>query len=130
MHTKQGIIHIHHYLDDFFIAGAPDTNQCFRHLSTLTGLCKQLSIPLAEDKRKGPTTLLEYLGILLDSSALKAQLPADKLQDIKSSLARWSLRSQCTKQELLPASEDTLMLFTTFLASTLKPQSIKVYLFV
>ena len=30
---------------------------------------------------------------------------------------------------LLPASEDTLMLFTTFLASTLKPQSIKVYLF-
>lgn len=30
---------------------------------------------------------------------------------------------------LLPASEDTLMLFTTFLASSLKPQSIKVYLF-
>ena len=29
---------------------------------------------------------------------------------------------------LLLASEDTLMLFTTFLASTLKPQSIKVYL--
>ena len=76
-------------------------NQCSRHLSTLTGLCEQLSIPLAEDKREGPTTLLEYLGILLDSSALKAQLPADKLQDIKSSLARWSLRSQCTKQELL-----------------------------
>ena len=29
---------------------------------------------------------------------------------------------------LLPASEDTLMLFTTFLASTLKSQSTKVYL--
>ena len=25
---QQGITHIHHYLDDFFIAGAPDTNQC------------------------------------------------------------------------------------------------------
>ncbi len=30
---------------------------------------------------------------------------------------------------LLPASEDTLMLFATFLASSLKPQSIKVYLY-
>jgi len=30
---------------------------------------------------------------------------------------------------LLPASEDTLMLFSTFLAATLKPQSIKVYLY-
>ena len=30
---------------------------------------------------------------------------------------------------LLPASEDTLMLYATFLATTLQPQSIKVYLF-
>ena len=30
---------------------------------------------------------------------------------------------------LLPALEDTLMLFTTYLASSLKPQSIKVYLY-
>ena len=29
----------------------------------------------------------------------------------------------------LPAAEDTLMLFSTFLAATLKPQSIKVYLY-
>ncbi len=31
--------------------------------------------------------------------------------------------------QLLPASEDTLMLYTTFLSATLKPQSIKVYLY-
>ena len=30
---------------------------------------------------------------------------------------------------LLPASEDTLMLFATFLSATLKPQSIKAYLY-
>ena len=30
---------------------------------------------------------------------------------------------------LLPASEDTLMLYTTFIATTLRPQPIKVYLF-
>ena len=26
---QQGITHIHHYLDDFFIAGAPDTKPVF-----------------------------------------------------------------------------------------------------
>ena len=98
---QQGITHIHHYLDDFFIAGTPNTNQCSQHLSTLTALCEQLGIPLAQDKQEGPTTLLEYLGILLDSSALEARLPLDKLNDIKSSLAKWSLRTHCTKQELL-----------------------------
>ena len=83
------------------ITGTPNTNQCSQHLSTLTALCKQLGIPLAEDKREGPITLLEYLSILLDSSALEARLPRDKLVDIKSSFAKWSLRTHCTKLELL-----------------------------
>ena len=43
------------------------------------------NIPLLEDKRKGPTTLLEHLGILLDSAALEVHLPSDKLEKIKSS---------------------------------------------
>ena len=43
------------------------------------------NIPLPEDKREGPTTILEYFGILLDSAALEARLPPDKLQKIKSS---------------------------------------------
>jgi len=43
------------------------------------------NIPLPEDKREGPTTILEYFGILLDSAALEARLPPDKLQKINSS---------------------------------------------
>ena len=33
---EQGIIHIHHYLDDFFIAGPPHSDICAQHLNTLT----------------------------------------------------------------------------------------------
>ena len=46
------------------------------------------------------------------------------------SFIHFAIMYHCLAQDgsLLPASEDTLMLFTTFLASTLKPQSIKVYL--
>ena len=79
----------------------PNTNHCSQHLSTLTAFCEQLNIFLAQDKQEGPTTLLEYLGILLDSSALEARLLKDKPNDIKSSLAKWFLRTHCTIQELL-----------------------------
>ena len=39
-----------HYLDDFFVTGAPGSDQCARHLHTLTSLCDHLGVPLAEEK--------------------------------------------------------------------------------
>lgn len=98
---QRGITHIHHYLDDFFLAGSPHTDECASYLSSLTSLCNHLGIPLAEEKLEGPTTQLEYLGILLDSAKLEARLPEDKLQDLKAALTTWSARTPCTKQELL-----------------------------
>ena len=98
---QEGVPHIHHYLDDFFIAGAPCSNECADHLDTLTSLCNHLGVPLAEEKLEAPTTCLEYLGILLDSTALEARLPTDKLENIHQALHRWSSRTRCKKQELL-----------------------------
>ncbi len=71
--------------------------------ASLIALCQLLNIPLAEDKLEGPSTQLEYLGILLDSDALEieARLPANKLRDVKTSLTDWSDSEQCSKQELL-----------------------------
>ena len=100
--VQRGVTPIHHYLDDFFIAGIPDSTQCTHHLHTLTSLCSSLGVPLAEDKREGPTTCLEYLGILLDSDALEARLLPDKLQDILLALTSWSSRPTC--QPLPPSS--------------------------
>ena len=97
----RGVEHVHHYLDDFFVAGAPASDECQHHLSTLTSLCGALGIPLAEDKLAGPTTELEYLGILLDSAALEARLPGDKLQDIRTALDQWSSQTVCRKRDLL-----------------------------
>ena len=57
--------------------------------------------PPGRRETRGTTTCLEYLGILLDSTALEARLPPDKLEDIHQALHRWSARTQCKKQELL-----------------------------
>ena len=83
---QHGLTYIHHYLDDFFVAGAPDSPACSAHLRTLTSLCNTL-IPLAKEKLEGPATQLEYLRILLDTDLLEARLLLDKLHDLKSALS-------------------------------------------
>ena len=98
---QHGLTYIHHYLDDFFVAGAPDSPACSAHLHALTSLCNTLGIPLAKEKLEGPATQLEYLGILLDTDLLEARLPLDKLHDLKSALSSWLQRSSCTKRDLL-----------------------------
>ena len=98
---QRGIKHIHHYLDDFFIVGPPESQTCAHHLDTLLSLCNTLGVPLAEDKLEGPATQLEYLGILLDTDLLEARLPLDKLKELKSALKSWLERSSCSKRKLL-----------------------------
>ena len=97
----RGVRPIHHYLDDFFVAGAPCTDRCTHHLHTLTSLCAALRIPLAGDKRDEPTTCLEYQGALPDSALHEARLPPNELQAIHVSLATWADRHSCSKRELL-----------------------------
>ena len=80
--------------------GALDSDQCARHLQILTSLCAALGVPLAEDKKEGPITCLEYLGILSVSAALEARLPLDKLQDIHDAIRAWTSRTSCSKWEL------------------------------
>lgn len=56
---------------------------------------------MALNKTEGPTTCLEYLGIILDSEAMEARLPGDKLSRIKEFLTSFYSRKSCTKRELL-----------------------------
>ncbi len=91
---------VHHYLDDFFLAGRANSTECAQALEILQGICAELAIPLATEKMEGPTTCIEFLGITLDSVRLEARLPQDKLQDLHSSLAEWEARQTCTKQQL------------------------------
>ena len=65
-------------------------------------ICKDLGVPIAEDKLVGPTTTITYLGIEIpDSVAMTIRLPADKLQQIKAIIKQWLRRRKCTKRELL-----------------------------
>lgn len=43
---------------------------------------KTLNLPIAADKAVGPSRVIEFMGIVLDSDKMKAQLPPDKVKCI------------------------------------------------
>ena len=78
LHSKGADRSIHD-LDDFLLIGPPDSPECAEALQTLLALCKELGIPVAEEKTEGPATILIFLGIEIDTIAMQLRLPGVKL---------------------------------------------------
>ncbi|XP_045160892.2 uncharacterized protein LOC123525806 [Mercenaria mercenaria] len=57
---------IFHLLDDFLTVQAPTSNGD-RTMALITLIFNKLKIPISPSKTVGPTTQLEYLGVILDS---------------------------------------------------------------
>ena len=72
-------------LDDFlFVETSKDL--CQIALSTFKRICEQVAIPIAEKKTTGPSNCLVFLGIELDTVAMQAPLPGDKLSLYKDEI--------------------------------------------
>ena len=100
-HLEQaGIPCIRHYLDDFIIVGPPNSPECAEYLAILERECRILGIPIAAHKRAGPTTLIIFLGIEIDTVAGIIRLPVEKLERLQSLLRSWGDRKSCTRKEL------------------------------
>ena len=62
-----GVKWLEHYLADFVMVAPPKSKECQEGLQTALSTCKKVGFPVAEDKTEGPATLINFLGILLDS---------------------------------------------------------------
>ena len=76
-----------HYLNDFLMLGAPGTSQCSKALVTTLATCDRLGCPIAPHKTVGPVTLIDFLGIQLDSTSMQLRLPKQKLAVNDSKMA-------------------------------------------
>ena len=70
--------HVLHILDDFLVI-EPSRTQCLTSFSTLLRVFMSLQAPLVASKTLGPSQVLEFMGIELDSVRMEARLPEDKL---------------------------------------------------
>lgn len=97
---SQGITYLDHFLDDYITVGAPNSSECSDNLCLLILLCSILGLPLAVEKKEGPTTCLTFLGIEVDTVRLELRLPVEKLRRLQALLKRWVNYKCCKKKEL------------------------------
>lgn len=72
-----------------------------KNMTILFHIFESLRIPMALHKTCGPSTVVEYLGIVLDSHNMEARLPDDKLRRDTDILTSFQDRPSCTKRDLL-----------------------------
>ena len=97
--NKFSIPFILHLLDDFLIV-APTQSLCQSQLEIFLSLCAYLGIPIAPEKTVGPSQVLSFAGIELDSCRMEARLPNDKVEKCKSLLSSFLRRKKATLNEI------------------------------
>ena len=97
--SKLGVNEVIHVIDDFLLL-ANSFEKCKEDLISFIAMCERLGVPLAPEKTMGPTTALPFLGITLDTVAMAASLPADKIIKCKELLTKFGERKKATLREL------------------------------
>ena len=65
-----------HYLDNFLFVGPSESDECTQNLSCAMATCNK---PVASRKLAGPTTVLTFLGIEIDTVAGQLRISTEKL---------------------------------------------------
>ena len=97
---KLGIKDILHILDDFLIFGPPNSVKCNQFLDKFLGMCNDLGVPIKAEKTEKATTCLTFMGLELDSIAMEARLPRDKLEKIRTLLAQHTRKRKIKLKDL------------------------------
>jgi hypothetical protein len=94
------ITYLLHYLDDFLSLGPAGSSECADSVVIARFFFSRLGWPLHPSKCEGPTTVLIFLGVELNSVAQTARLPHEKLVATFQLLRNWACKKWCTRKEL------------------------------
>ncbi len=88
------------YVNDFASAQPSGSGLCHRDLDAIQAACDLTGFESREEKRVGPCTCLEVLGVEVDSVACEMWIGKDKLQALSTDLQLWSRRQVASKREI------------------------------
>ncbi len=80
--------------------GQPNSAVCLHYLNTMAKVCQEMGVPRAQEKREGPSTVITFLGIEIDTVEQVLQLPNEKLEWLKTLVHEWERKKACTRAEL------------------------------
>lgn len=99
MMARRGISAIVCYLDDFFIV-ASTHEECQRAMNMLIALLRRLGFFISWSKVEGPTHVITFLGIRIDSHTMTLALPQDKLAKTRTILDGFAARTRASRRQL------------------------------
>ncbi len=100
LQNNHAIPYLIHLLDDFLVI-SPSNFPAAKQLTVVQSAFSKLGVPLSPEKTEGPSTSLEFLGILLDSVKFQASLPKEKIDCIITVASNLLDSKHCSKRDLL-----------------------------
>ena len=88
-----------HYLDDYLWVHKHFL-VCLQAGQAVRQVAQQLGLPLAEDKFFGPSQVLEFLGLTIDSIRMAVAIPQDKTASILKEIQQVMGSKKCRVKEL------------------------------
>ena len=64
----------------FYPPGSPSTPMALQHI---TGVLDRLGVPVSTQKIEGPSPVVTFLGVIVDTNRYELRLPAAKLDHIR-----------------------------------------------
>lgn len=98
---KNGTSVCTHYLDDYFTCESKASPACGQNLEIMLKTCADFGFAVQPTKVVGPSTQLEYLGIVIDSHEMQLKISDKRLAEIMTELQKWGTKRTCTKRQLL-----------------------------
>ena len=91
-----------HYLDDFLPIFLPSTSLDLANqaIDWIQALGNQLGLFFQDKKTLRPSTQVKFLGLELDTVAMEARLPSNKLLYLCNLLLKWLDRHSCSLLDL------------------------------
>ena len=93
---KSKVFFLHHYLDDFIFLREKQSVMRAQTMSDYEWLCSLLGVHLDE----GPTVILVFLGLELDSVMSQIKIPIEKLKELRSALTSLLNKKRVTLKDL------------------------------
>ena len=116
MQTSFNCSGITHILDDFIFVGPPQCDVTLNHLQSFLSLADNCGIPIKHSKTVYPSTVIVAHGIEINSMAMQAKLPADKLEH-----TRQLLRSFRCKRRIKLRDVQSLVGLLNFACKVIRP---------
>ena len=97
--SKLAISGVLHLLDDTLLIDKT-FSACEQNLSRFLAMCDDLGVPMAPEKTMGPSSVLCFAGIELDTDKMEARLPEEKLRKCVTLIYEFLKRKKVSLKEM------------------------------